>query len=201
MRRPGWPIARAGECIGLFGGSFDPPHAGHVHLTRRALTAFGLDRVWWLITPGNPLKAEGPAPLQRRMAAARTLMRHPRVEVTALEADLGTRYTAETLRAIRAAYPGVRFTWLMGSDNLATVHLWEDWETIFATVPVGVIARPGDAPSARLARAARRFRAARLPAGRSHLLARAEPPAWCYLPGPQVEMSSSAIRARGAWRR
>jgi nicotinate-nucleotide adenylyltransferase len=194
-------MARPGQCIGLLGGSFDPPHAGHVHLTLRALRAFGLDRVWWLVSPGNPLKSEGPAPLDRRLAVARALMTDPRVDVTGLESDLGTRYTAETLRRLCAVYPGVRFTWLMGSDNLASIHRWENWPGIFATAPVGVIARPGDPLSARLSRAARLFRAARLPVAQSQLLGRAVPPAWCYLPGPQVALSSTEIRARGGWDR
>lgn len=118
----GFPNARPGMCIGLLGGSFDPPHAGHVHITREALKRFGLDAVWWLVSPGNPLKTRGPAPLDRRMAAARAIMRHPRVEVTDIEARLGTRYTAETLAALFARYPGVRFVWLMGADNLASFH-------------------------------------------------------------------------------
>lgn len=197
--KTGLPLARSGQKIGLLGGSFDPPHAGHVHLTRQALRAFGLDRVWWLVSPGNPLKAEGPAPMARRLAAARALMRHPKVEITGIEARLGTRYTAETLQALRRHYPGVRFTWLMGADNLATVHLWEDWQSIFAQVPVGVIARPGDPLSARTAHAARLFRADRLRTGQARLLGAAVPPAWCYLEGPQVALSSTEIRARGEW--
>ena len=94
--------------VGLLGGSFDPPHQGHVHITREALKRFGLDRVWWLVTPGNPLKAEGPAPLERRIAAARRVMHHPAVEVTGIEARLGTRYTARTLDRLFQLYPGER---------------------------------------------------------------------------------------------
>ncbi|MFN6979559.1 MAG: nicotinate-nucleotide adenylyltransferase, partial [Gemmobacter sp.] len=161
--QPGFPMARPGMAVGLFGGSFDPPHRGHVHLTRQALARFGLDRVWWLVSPGNPLKPEGPAPLARRLVAARAIMRHPRVVVTDLEARLGTRFTAETLRRLGALYPGVRFVWLMGSDNLAGFHRWEDWQGILRRVPVGVIARPGYALRARLSPAARPFGAYRLP--------------------------------------
>lgn len=199
--RSGFPIARRGQCIGLFGGSFDPPHEGHVHLTLRALRAFDLDGIWWLVSPANPLKSQGPASLERRIAAARALMDHPRVTITGLERDLGTRFTAQTLQALGALYPGVRFTWLMGADNLATIHRWERWQGIFAQVPVGIIARPGNSAAAHSARAARVFRASRLPARRSHLLARSDPPAWCYLPGPLVDRSSTAIRASGAWPR
>lgn len=199
--RAGLPLALPGMTVGLFGGSFDPPHRGHVHLTRQALRRFGLDRVWWLVTPGNPLKREGPAPLDRRLAAARAIMRHPRVAVTDIEARLGTRYTAQTLARLTALYPGVRFVWLMGSDNLAGFHRWEDWRGILARVPVGVIARPGYALRARLSPAARAFAGARLRGARAHLLAAAEPPAWCLIDVPLMALSSSAIRARGEWRR
>ena len=197
--KAGFPPARAGQRIGLLGGSFDPPHAGHVHVTRIALRAFGLDQVWWLVSPGNPLKAEGPAPLDRRLAAARRVMRHPRVRITDAEARLGTRATADTLEALIALYPGVRFTWLMGADNLATVHRWERWPAIFAQARVGVVARPGDPLSARLAKAARLFRPYRLRDAAAQELGRAIPPAWCYLRGPQVRLSSTDIRRRGDW--
>src|SRR6056297_3236063 len=112
------PHTRPGMVIGLLGGSFDPPHAGHVHISREALKRFGLDRVWWLVTPGNPLKAHGPAPLQQRLEHARAVMHDPRVDVTGIEATLQTRYTAQTLKALQRHYPRVRFVWLMGADNL-----------------------------------------------------------------------------------
>lgn len=199
--RTGFPAAAPGITIGLFGGSFDPPHRGHVHLTRQAMARFGLDRVWWLVSPGNPLKREGPAPLARRLAAARAIMRHPRVTVTGIEAALGTRYTARTLERLTALYPGVRFVWLMGADNLATFHRWENWRGIMARVPVGVIARPGFGLAARTAPAARTFAAARLPAHAAHRLGRAAAPAWAIVDVPLVPLSSSAIRARGEWQR
>jgi nicotinate-nucleotide adenylyltransferase len=199
--RAGFPLARPGQRIGLLGGSFDPAHHGHVHLTLQALRAFSLDQVWWLVSPGNPLKTEGPAPMARRLEAARKVMQHPRVKITDAEARLGTRYTAETLTALIEFCPGVRFTWLMGADNLASVHRWERWPSIFAQVPVGVIARPGDPLWARTARAARLMRRARLRSDQSHLLGGATAPAWCYLRGPQVDLSSSDIRARGEWQR
>lgn len=197
---PGRPTARRGQIVGLLGGSFDPPHPGHVHITREALRRFRLDAVWWLVTPGNPLKRRSPADLRRRLEAARTLMSHPHVTVTDLEARLGTRHTAETLEALRAAYPGVRFVWLMGEDNLASVHLWERWPAIFASVPVGVLARPGQHLAARTGRAARLFRPARLPSAWAPCLGRRTPPAWCYLRIPKRAISSTEIRARGEWR-
>jgi nicotinate-nucleotide adenylyltransferase len=188
-----------GQTIGLFGGSFDPPHAGHVHVSREALKRFGLDRVWWLVSPGNPLKLNGPAALDRRMAAARAIVDHPRIGVTDIEAQLGTRYTAETLERLIALYPGVRFVWLMGADNLVQFHRWQRWNWILNTVPVGVLARPGQRISARSAKAATIYRAARLPAVRARSLPFARPPAWCFLNLPMVDLSSTAIRARGDW--
>lgn len=193
------PFAQPGQTIGLFGGSFDPPHQGHVHVSREALKRFGLDRVWWLVSPGNPLKARGPATMERRIDAARALVTHPRVEVTDIEAQLGTRYTAQTIEAMRALYPGVRFVWLMGADNLAQFHRWQRWEWIMEHVPVGVLARPGQRISARTSIAAQRFRNAKMPATQARLLGRATAPAWCFLNVPMLDVSSSEIRARGEW--
>ena len=193
------PTVRPGQSVGLLGGSFDPAHGGHVHITHAALTRFGLDRVWWLVSPGNPLKPRGPAPLARRMEVARAVMRHPRVSVTDIEARLGTRYTAQTLMALRRVLPGVRFVWLMGADNLRQLHRWQDWREIMETVPVGVLARPGQQITARLSPAARIYRRGQLPARASHLLARSEAPAWCFVDVPMSDASSSAIRARGGW--
>jgi nicotinate-nucleotide adenylyltransferase len=193
------PVAKPGQVIGLLGGSFDPPHAGHVHITKAALQRFGLDHVWWLVSPGNPLKAKGPAPLDQRMQAAKAMMQHPRVTVTDIEATLGTRYTARTIAALRKRYPAVRFVWLMGADNLAQFDRWQDWRWIMDTVPVGVIARPGDRISARMSKAARIYGQARIPGRASHILGRMEAPAWSFVNVPMSGQSSSAIRARGEW--
>lgn len=186
--------------MGLLGGSFDPAHEGHAHITREALKRFGLDRVWWLVSPGNPLKVQGPAPLEARLTRAREVMRDPRVTITGIEALLGTRYTAQTLERLFALYPQLRFTWLMGADNLADFHRWERWEEIMASLPVGVLARPGERVAARMSPAARRFRAARLRADQSQSLGAAQAPAWCLVNVPMVDVSSSAIRAAGGWR-
>lgn len=194
------PAIRPGLTIGLLGGSFDPPHQGHVHITREALKRFGLDRVWWLVSPGNPLKEHGPAPLEDRMAAARAIMQHPKVEISDFEARAGTRFTAETLAALIKAYPGARFVWLMGADNLVQLPQWQDWERIMDTVPIGVLARPGDRIRARNSKAARVYAAARIRGRESLKLARAEAPAWCFVNVPMSDESSSAIRARGGWR-
>jgi nicotinate-nucleotide adenylyltransferase len=195
----GLPLAGPGQRIGLLGGSFDPPHAGHVHITREALKRFRLDAVWWLVSPGNPLKAAGPAPLDQRMAAARGATRHPRVHVTDVEARIGTRYTAQTLAHLQRARPRLRFVWLMGADNLAQFHRWDRWEWIMRHVPVGVLARPGHRLPARASVAAARHADARLPARAAPLLARTAPPAWCFVNVPMRSDSSTAIRARGEW--
>ncbi|MCC5973988.1 MAG: nicotinate-nucleotide adenylyltransferase [Rubellimicrobium sp.] len=199
--RPGvrMPLALPGQVIGLMGGSFDPAHEGHVQITSAALARFALDQVWWLVSPGNPLKAHGPAPLERRLAAASALMRHPRVHVTDLEAQIGTRTTARTLRWLVTRAPGVRFVWLMGADNLAQFHRWQDWESILHMVPVGVLARPGHQMAAQFSRAARMYRGARLPDHAARLLGRTATPAWCYVTVPMSPLSSTRLRAAGVW--
>ena len=201
FERAGLPRAARGQAVGLLGGSFDPAHAGHVHVTRHALQRFGLDRVWWLVSPGNPLKKDGPAPLLRRLHAARRLMRHPRVEISDIEARMGTRYTAQALRGVMKLYPGVHFVWLMGADNLASFHKWEQWRWIMETVPIGVVARPGDRIAARHSPAARKYEHARLKGRESRALPRCSAPCWCFVNVPMSDMSSTAIRARGEWTR
>ena len=195
----GDPIAKAGQVIGLLGGSFDPAHGGHVHITQTALKRFGLDRVWWLVSPGNPLKDRGPAPMEQRLSRARDVMDHPRVAVTNIEERLGTRFTAQTLAALKDRYPDVRFVWLMGADNLLQFHRWQDWQWIMENVPVGVIARPGDRIAARMSRAATVYRHAMLPARASSVLARGPAPRWCFINLPLSAQSSTAIRDQGAW--
>lgn len=192
----GFPSAYRGMVVGLLGGSFDPAHEGHVQLTRAALARIGLDRVWWLVSPGNPLKARAPAPLAARMAHARALMEDPRVTITDLEARLGTRATVDTLRKLQALYPGVTFVWLMGADNLVQFHRWARWREILARVPIAVMARPGAGLSARLSVTARAFKTAQT---RPESLLR-KPPAWCFINMPLNDASSTAIRARGEWR-
>ncbi len=199
MPFPG-PVAFPGQTIGLLGGSFDPAHAGHVHISKWALKAFRLDAVWWLVSPGNPLKTDTPADMARRLATGRALMRHPRVAVTDIEAKLGTRYTAGTLRALRRHYPGVHFVWLMGADNLRGFHHWDRWGEIMRQVPVGVMARPGEQLLAGLSPAARRFARWRLPASQAAGLARHRPPAWTLLSGRMLDLSSSELRRLGLWR-
>ncbi|MFD2173833.1 nicotinate-nucleotide adenylyltransferase [Rhodobacter lacus] len=198
--KQGFPIATRGQRIGLLGGSFDPAHEGHAHITREAMRRFGLDHVWWLVSPGNPLKAREPAPMATRLARARRVMRDPKVVVSGLEAELGTRHTAQTLARLVALYPGVQFVWLMGADNLAQFDRWEGWRRILALVPVGVLARPGHRMVTGQARAARIYARARLRAEKARLLPFARRPAWCFVQMPMSDLSSSAIRAGGGWR-
>lgn len=191
---------RPGARVGLLGGSFDPPHMGHVQLSREALKRFGLDRVVWLVSPGNPLKPHPPAPLDERVAVAEAILGgHPAISVSDIEDRLGTRYTAETLAALTGLCPRVRFTWLMGADNLVQFHRWDNWHDILDRVPVGVLARPGHRLSAQRSVAARTYADARIPARASRLLGSAAAPAWCFVNMPMRPDSSSALRADGRW--
>ena len=195
--RQGFPLATKGMVIGLLGGSFDPAHEGHVHITREALKRMGLDQVWWLVSPGNPLKARQPAPMADRIARARSVMRDPRVKITALEAQLGTRATADTIDRLRAIYPGVTFVWLMGADNLVQFHKWGRWRDILRPVAVGVLARPGAGVQARLSVAARAFRVHQVDRGEN--LRGRKAPVWAFVNLPMNDASSTEIRARGGW--
>lgn len=192
------PVAPRHAKIGLLGGSFDPAHAGHAHITRTALKRFNLDQVWWLVSPGNPLKTRGPAPIAQRVAAGQRLMDHPKVRVTDIELRLGTRATAQTLAGLQERYVGARFVWLMGADNLTQFDQWQDWRSIIESVPIGVLARPGDRMPARLSRAARIYRAAQIPGRASSILAEQTAPAWCFVNLPMTDLSSTVIRAERA---
>lgn len=195
----GLPSAEPGLRIGLLGGSFDPPHAGHVHISRWAIRKFHLDRVWWLVSPGNPLKTVGPAPLARRMVACQDIATHPKIVVTDLESRLGTRYTAETLGRLFGLYGGVNFVWLMGADNLAEFHRWDRWDWIMENVPIGVMSRPGEQIGAGLSPAARRYSRYRLSPRRAAALPLRPAPCWTMLTGKTLDISSTEIRARGDW--
>lgn len=181
--------------VGLFGGSFDPAHEGHAHVAETAMRRLGLDRVVWLVSPGNPLKPWAPAELDRRMASARRMAQGRRMQVSDAEARLGVRYTIDTLRALKARYPGVRFVWIMGADSLAGFHRWRGWTELMQEAPMAIIARPGSAIRSRLAPAARRFAHVRLPSGSAKGLARTRPPVWTFLRAPWNYASSTALRA------
>ncbi len=194
--RPRPPPAPAGRRIGLLGGSFDPPHAGHVELSLAALKRLRLDRVWWIATPGNPLKSGTDlAPLARRMARARALARDPRIEITGFEADLGAPYTAGTLAFLVKRFPGARFVWIMGADNLAQFHRWKDWRGIARAMPFAVADRPGWRFKALAAPAARTLARSRVPERRAAQLPARRPPAWVFLTARLVALSSTRLRA------
>lgn len=189
------PGLTRGMRVGLFGGSFNPAHEGHLHVARTALVRLDLDRVMWLVSPGNPLKpARDAEAFEARLASGRAVARGPSMIVSDFEARAGFNRTVQTLRALRRRYPAVRFVWIMGSDNLADFHRWRGWTEILRLVPAAVIARPGSLLKSRLAPAARRFARHRRPAAQARLLPFTEPPAWVYLRAPLNPASSTAIR-------
>jgi nicotinate-nucleotide adenylyltransferase len=196
--KAGFPLARPGMRIGLLGGSFDPAHEGHVNITEAAMRRFRLDRIWWLVAPQNPLKSRKPADLRTRMAQARALLHDPRIVVTDIEAHLGTFQTADTIAALKKLYPGTRFVWLMGSDNLLQFHRWSRWRDISEQVPIGVLARPETRLAARNSHAATVLLPARLPQARAAQLAMTSPPAWVQIDLPLSRQSSTALRAKRA---
>ncbi|MQX34944.1 nicotinate-nucleotide adenylyltransferase [Roseospira navarrensis] len=182
--------------IGLLGGSFNPAHAGHRHIGQEALRRLGLDQVWWLVSPGNPLKTGQPmAPLDERLTRAEAVARHPRMVPTGIESALGTRYTLDTVRALQTRFPRVRFVWLMGADNLAQFHRWRGWVELMETVPVAVFDRPRYSFGTVNVRAARRYAAHRRPVRAAAGLADDAAPSWVFLPIRRHAASASAIRA------
>ena len=188
---------RRGRRIGLLGGTFNPPHAAHRQISLIAMKRLRLDAVWWLVSPGNPLKDNARLPpLAERLALARAVARHPRIHPTGIEASLRTRFTVDTLRAIRRRWPANRFVWLMGADNLAQLHRWKNWRRIARLVPIAIIDRPGETHRAVRSRAAVTLSAARLPEGRSGALAGTPPPAWAFLHDRRSSLSSTALRAK-----
>jgi nicotinate-nucleotide adenylyltransferase len=181
--------------IGLYGGSFNPPHAGHRHVTLLALKRLRLDRVWWIITPGNPLKElSGLAPLPERMAAARALARHPRIAVTGFEAQIGARYTLDTLEYVAARAPAARFVWIMGADNLAQFSRWRGWRRIAELMPFAVVDRPGWTLRATRSKAALALAPFRIDETDAAVLPSLPPPAWVFLHGPRSPLSSTVLR-------
>jgi len=190
-------VSGMAQRIGILGGSFNPAHRGHLDISLKALRQLGLDQVWWLVSPQNPLKpADGMAPFAERLAAARRLARNPRIRVTDLEQRLGSRYTAESLKLLRRRFPETRFVWLMGADNLAQIAQWRDWQQIFHLVPIAVFARPSYCFKALAAKAARRFARYRLKEGAGRRLATSEPPAWLFVHGRLNPISATEIRRR-----
>ncbi len=189
------PPHAPGLKVGLLGGSFNPPHRAHRIISLFAMKRLGLDRVWWLVTPGNPLKdTRQLPPLGERAAVARRVAAHPRIAVSDLEAAIGTRFTYDTVAWLRRRFPAVRFVWIMGADNLATFDRWRNWRGIAGLVPIAVVDRFGDSLAAINGTAARALAKARIPESASRSLPYRDPPAWVYLHGVKSPLSSTAIR-------
>lgn len=181
--------------IGLYGGSFNPAHAGHRHVALTALRRLGLDRVWWVIGPGNPLKDTAGLPdADDRVRTAHRVAAHPRMVVTDFEADIAARFTVETVRFVLRRCPGVRFVLILGADSFATLHRWRAWREIARRVPLAIVDRPGWTLRALRGPAAEALRTARIPPGADRLLANARPPAWTFVIGPRSNLSSTMLR-------
>lgn len=189
------PHVEKGMTVGLFGGSFNPPHGGHALVAEIAIRRLKLDQLWWMVTPGNPLKDKRElAPLAERLELSEHVASDPRIKVTALEAAFDVRYTADTLALIRKANPGVHFVWVMGADNLASFHRWQRWREIAQNFPIAVIDRPGSTLAYLSSRMAQTFSDSRLDEHYAPLLARRTPPAWTFIHGPRSSLSSTALR-------
>jgi nicotinate-nucleotide adenylyltransferase len=192
------PLALPRMSIGLFGGTFNPPHEGHAHVADVALTRLKLDRIWMMVTPGNPLKERAGLPdLAVRIGATRRLIQDPRVIVTGFEASLGSYYSWFTVRHLKRAYPHVRFVWIMGADNLAGFHRWQHWRRIAATLPIAVIDRPGSTLAAQSSPAAAMLMRSRLSESETATLKSRSAPAWIFVHAPRNAMSSTALRRDG----
>ena len=191
------PAHAPGMRIGLYGGTFNPAHAGHRHVSLLAMKRMRLDRVWWVVTPGNPLKERGGlVPACERAAAAQALARHPRIAITCFEEEIGAQFTVDTLAYVVTRCETVRFVWIMGADSLASFHRWRGWTQIMREVPVAVVSRPWIALKSRFSPAARRFAHGRSPSRKALLLPGAPTPRWVFLRGPLNFQSSTALRER-----
>ncbi len=189
------PFVTKGMQVGLFGGSFNPPHAGHALVAEIALRRLALDQLWWIVTPGNPLKSTRElAPLAERIALSEKVAQDPRIKVTAFEAAYKTRYTADTLALIKQRNPGVDFVWIMGADNLRDFHHWQRWRQIAMTFPIAVIDRPGATLSFLSSAMTKTFDYARIDEADAPTLAHHKAPAWTFIHGPRSLLSSTAIR-------
>jgi nicotinate-nucleotide adenylyltransferase len=190
------PHVERGMQVGLFGGSFNPPHAGHALVAEIALRRLALDQLWWIVTPGNPLKSSNELqPLAERLKLSEQVAQNPRIKVTAFEAAHNVRYTADTLALVRARNPAVDFVWVMGADGLRDFHRWQRWQRIVMTFPIAVIDRPGSTLSFLSSMVAKTFDYARVDEIDAPRLARMKAPAWTFIHGPRSLLSSTAIRA------
>lgn len=196
------PHVEKGMQVGLFGGSFNPPHAGHVLVAETALRRLALDQLWWMVTPGNPLKSTRElTPLAERIRLSEAVARDPRIKVTAFEAAHHVRFTADTLVLVKERNPGVDFVWIMGADSLRDFHRWQRWRQIALTFPIAVIDRPGSTLSFLSSVAAKTFDYARIDERDAPLLAHMRAPAWTFIHGPRSSLSSTALRAATAGER
>ena len=188
--------------IGLLGGSFNPPHLAHRTISLFAIKRLKLDRVWWLVSPGNPLKDNGTLhELDERAQAARAMAADPRIDVTCLESVIGTRYTVDTVNFLRRRASQLRFVWIMGADNLAQFHRWQNWQRIAMQVPIAVIDRPPQSFRALTAPAAQALARYRIPENKASRLADQRPPAWVFLTGLKLDLSSTGLRnPDGSWK-
>jgi nicotinate-nucleotide adenylyltransferase len=196
------PLYTNGMRIGLLGGSFNPPHLAHRAISLFALKRLKLDRVWWLVTPGNPLKDPGGLhDLDARAAAARRMADDPRIDISCLESVIGTRYTVDTVSYLRRRASGLRFVWIMGADNLAQFHRWQNWRRIASEMPIAVIDRPPQSFRALAAPAAQALARYRLPENQAGRLADQRAPAWVFLTGMKLNLSSTGLRnPDGSWK-
>ena len=196
------PVYTDGMRIGLLGGSFNPPHFAHRAISLFAIKRLKLDRVWWLVTPGNPLKDNGRLhELEQRAKAAQAMADDPRIEVTCLESVIGTRYTIDTINFLRRRASNLRFVWIMGADNLAQFHRWQNWQRIANQVPIAVIDRPPQSFRALTAPAAQALARYRLPESEAARLANTRAPAWVFLTGMKLNLSSTGLRnPDGSWK-
>jgi nicotinate-nucleotide adenylyltransferase len=196
------PFHADGMRVGLLGGSFNPPHAAHRAISRFAIKRLQLDRVWWLLTPGNPLKDVGAlADLDARAGAARKMANDPRIDVSCLESVIGTRYTVDTVIYLRRRCAGLRFVWIMGADNLAQFHRWKNWRRIASELPIAVIDRPPQSFRALAAPAALALARYRVPEKDAGRLAERRAPAWVFLTGMKSSLSSTGLRnPDGGWK-
>ncbi|MEM7327439.1 MAG: nicotinate (nicotinamide) nucleotide adenylyltransferase [Pseudomonadota bacterium] len=180
--------------IGLFGGSFDPPHRGHLHVAQTAMQRLGLDQVWWFPTPGNPLK-EAPSDYTARLQAVEDLTQHHRrFRVSAVEKELNLRYTVDLVKQLRQHCRQAQLVWIIGGDSLMTFHFWKDWRALTEMIPVAVVARPGFERAARNSPFAKLLHRQRLPDQAARILPQQDSPAWVYLPAPLEPISSTALR-------
>lgn len=190
-----FPSNPNGRKIGIFGGSFNPAHEGHLHLSLTAIKALDLDEVWWLISPQNPLKPrDETVSIQQRLVQAQNIAKHPKIKFTYFEQYLKSKHTSHTISYLNSRAPNAHFVWLMGADNLSNISYWKNWQTIFNAIPIAVFDRSGKHLSSITSKAACYFKAHRKPNNSSQILALQTTPAWCFIRIKRINRSSSAIR-------